>query len=202
MEKYINRHNKNYRLDKKAYKEFFIGSWAGMRGVVSLAIAMSLPMMLLDKTAFPMRNEILFITFIVIVVTLLVHGLSLPFIVRKLKVCEPMAPHRQKENELRTTLLTKSIEFINQELSAKYSTEIINAITQDILKTLSHMDGSPNFNSQEKHNFLHASHEIIGFQRKFLNSISHKGDYRISIIRSIEEDIDLRHVLITKHLDD
>jgi CPA1 family monovalent cation:H+ antiporter len=52
--------------------------WTGMRGVVSLAAALSIPVQLADGTAFPQRNLILFITFVVILSTLVVQGLTLP----------------------------------------------------------------------------------------------------------------------------
>ncbi|HEY8931047.1 MAG TPA: Na+/H+ antiporter [Mucilaginibacter sp.] len=58
--------------------------WTGMRGVVSLASALAIPLMLNGKP-FPYRNLILFITFTVIVVTLVGQGLILPWIIRKVK---------------------------------------------------------------------------------------------------------------------
>ncbi len=55
-----------------------IFGWAGMRGVVSLAAALSIPVYLTNGSAFPQRNMILFITFTVILVTLVFQGLTLP----------------------------------------------------------------------------------------------------------------------------
>jgi CPA1 family monovalent cation:H+ antiporter len=60
--------------------------WTGMRGVVSLAAALSIPVELSDGVMFPHRNLILFITFIVITATLLLQGLSLPWIIKKVKL--------------------------------------------------------------------------------------------------------------------
>jgi CPA1 family monovalent cation:H+ antiporter len=57
--------------------------WTGMRGVVSLAAALAIPVTLADGTAFPQRNLILFITFTVILLTLVVQGLTLPYIIRR-----------------------------------------------------------------------------------------------------------------------
>jgi NhaP-type Na+/H+ or K+/H+ antiporter len=57
--------------------------WTGMRGVVSLAAALSIPVQLSDGVAFPQRNLILFITFVVILSTLLLQGLTLPYLIRK-----------------------------------------------------------------------------------------------------------------------
>ncbi|CAN5548891.1 hypothetical protein BH10BAC2_BH10BAC2_39600 [soil metagenome] len=63
------------------WKLVFITGWSGMRGVVSLASALAVPLTLNDKiTAFPHRNLILFITFVVILFTLVLQGLSLPWI--------------------------------------------------------------------------------------------------------------------------
>ncbi len=58
-------------------------AWAGMRGVVSLAAALSIPVYLENGSEFPQRNLILFITFIVILCTLLIQGLTLPYLIRK-----------------------------------------------------------------------------------------------------------------------
>lgn len=65
-------------------KTSFIISWSGMRGIVSLAIALGLPQNLDNGVAFPMRNEIIFLTIAVVVFSLLVQGTTLPWIVKKL----------------------------------------------------------------------------------------------------------------------
>jgi len=66
--------------------EAFIMSWCGMRGIVSLAAALALPVTLANGQPFPQRDLIIFLTFIVIAVTLVVQGLSLPPLIRGLKV--------------------------------------------------------------------------------------------------------------------
>ncbi|MEJ1237188.1 Na+/H+ antiporter [Chryseolinea sp. T2] len=60
--------------------------WTGMRGVVSLAAALSIPIHLTDGVPFPHRNLILFITFIVITATLVVQGLTLPWLIKKIEL--------------------------------------------------------------------------------------------------------------------
>ena len=61
-------------------------AWAGMRGVVSLAAAFALPIVLADRQPFPGRSYILFLTFCVILTTLVFQGLTLPILIRKLGV--------------------------------------------------------------------------------------------------------------------
>ncbi|MCY1005736.1 Na+/H+ antiporter [Nannocystis pusilla] len=68
------------------WKALVVIAWAGMRGVVSLASALAVPLTLADGvTAFPHRHLILFITFVVILVTLVLQGISLPLVVRLLR---------------------------------------------------------------------------------------------------------------------
>jgi CPA1 family monovalent cation:H+ antiporter len=58
--------------------------WTGMRGVVSLAAALSIPVMLdSSRVAFPQRNLILFITFVCILLTLVIQGLTLPYFIKR-----------------------------------------------------------------------------------------------------------------------
>ncbi|KQX15551.1 Na+/H+ antiporter [Flavobacterium sp. Root420] len=69
-------------------KNSFIISWSGMRGIVSLAIALGLPKLLPDGTPFPERNAIVFISVAVVLLTIVGQGLSLPWIVKKLNIKE------------------------------------------------------------------------------------------------------------------
>lgn len=57
--------------------------WTGMRGVVSLAAALSIPPLMGNGSVFPQRNLILFITFVVILLTLVIQGLTLPYFIRR-----------------------------------------------------------------------------------------------------------------------
>ncbi|AWK05354.1 Na+/H+ antiporter [Flavobacterium crocinum] len=66
------------------FKNSIILGWSGMRGIVSLAIAIGLPRFLKDGTPFPERNAIIFISVAVVLFTLIGQGLTLPWIVRTL----------------------------------------------------------------------------------------------------------------------
>jgi len=66
-------------------KTSFIITWSGMRGIVSLAIAIGIPASLENGKAFPMRNEIIFLSVAVVLISLLGQGLTLPWIVKKFK---------------------------------------------------------------------------------------------------------------------
>lgn len=76
----------NSALGLRNWKEQMILSWAGMRGVVSLATALSIPLWLDNGTLFPHRNLIIFITFVVIFITLVFQGLTIPYLIKALKI--------------------------------------------------------------------------------------------------------------------
>ncbi|MBZ4190314.1 Na+/H+ antiporter [Niabella beijingensis] len=67
-----------------SFQESVIISWSGMRGIVSLAIAIGLPLHLKDGSPLPMRNDIIFIATVVVIITILGQGLLLPSIVKNL----------------------------------------------------------------------------------------------------------------------
>ncbi len=69
-----------------SWRHVTIVAWTGMRGVVSLAAALALPLTIQGGLPFPDRDLILFLTFIVIVATLVVQGLSLPLLIRWLGI--------------------------------------------------------------------------------------------------------------------
>lgn len=75
------------------FKSSLIISWSGMRGIVSLAIALGLPHKLGDGSPFPLRNEIIFISVVVVLITLIGQGLTLPWLVKKLGSKEPLEIH-------------------------------------------------------------------------------------------------------------
>ena len=78
----------------------FLVGWAGMRGVVSLASALAVPLTLAGGEAFPQRNLILFITFIVIFITLVFQGLTMPLLIKFFNIRE-IDPRFPEENNWR-----------------------------------------------------------------------------------------------------
>lgn len=67
-------------------KTSFIITWSGMRGIVSLAIALGIPVTLNSGESFPLRSEIIFLSIAVVLISLLGQGLTLPWIIKKLKL--------------------------------------------------------------------------------------------------------------------
>jgi CPA1 family monovalent cation:H+ antiporter len=94
-------------------REVFVIGWTGMRGVVALAAALSLPKMFSYGKRFEQRNLIVFLTFAVILVTLVVQGLSLPPLIRFLGLARPES--QEEEIEARRTVLQEVIAYLEEE---------------------------------------------------------------------------------------
>src|SRR5207247_383275 len=79
-----------------AWQHVTLVAWTGMRGVVSLAAALALPLTTQTGSRFPGRDLILFLTFSVILATLVVQGLSLPFLIRWLGIKDDQSAEKEE----------------------------------------------------------------------------------------------------------
>ena len=101
------------REPKPSWQELLVVGWAGMRGIISLAAALSLPATLADGAAFPNRDLIVLITFGVITGTLLGQGLSLAGLIRLLGVRSKTGSQHQ-EYQLRRTMTETALRYLDQ----------------------------------------------------------------------------------------
>ncbi|MBS1583297.1 MAG: Na+/H+ antiporter, partial [Bacteroidetes bacterium] len=92
--------------------------WTGMRGVVSLAAALAIPVTLADGTAFPHRPLILFITFVVILLTLVVQGLTLPVFIRRTRLFDTpgSTPDHDAHQRIRQGLREHAVVFLKEQV--------------------------------------------------------------------------------------
>jgi NhaP-type Na+/H+ or K+/H+ antiporter len=174
-----------------------VASWAGMRGVVSMAAALALPLVTLNGEAFPHRHIILFLTFCVIFVTLVVQGLTLPWIARKLKVEEPDLDF-QSESKARVSLLQELIkevdELIKNEAIPEYreSLELWKMHYQDRIRALKGRLSLP-----KEMNRYAASRDgdllpkLMDHARHRLAKMRRTGEISEEVRRRIEQDLDM-----------
>jgi monovalent cation/hydrogen antiporter len=94
---------------------FFLG-FVGVRGVVSLAAALAIPLFTAAGAPFPDRDLILFVTFGVIVVTLIGQGLLLPALVRRLGLNEHAAGERRREHDAELTARAQALNVGHERL--------------------------------------------------------------------------------------
>jgi Na+/H+ antiporter len=91
-----------------------VSAWAGMRGAVSLAAALSLPLETDAGAALPGRDLILFLTFALILVTVVGQGLSLPYLIRRLGVREDGAEEAAEEARARYVAAGAALERLDE----------------------------------------------------------------------------------------
>lgn len=96
------------------FRNVMLVAWAGMRGVVSLASALAIPLVLDDGSAFPQRALLIFITFVVILVTLVLQGLSLPLVVKLLRF-EVKDDEEEKRHELEQRLTQVAVAHLDAQ---------------------------------------------------------------------------------------
>jgi len=101
--------------------------WTGMRGVVSLAAALSIPLTFTAGQAFPNRDMILFITFTVILVTLVLQGLSLPLVVKWVNMPDPdlVFPIEQQRQLVRKKLAHLSLQLLEENYSEQLKSNMM-----------------------------------------------------------------------------
>ena len=89
-------------------------AWTGTRGVISLATALALPLTLAGGQLFPQRTLILFLSFMVILVTLVLQGLTLPLLIRLLGV-KPQNDQTREEQALEFVLASRALRYLETE---------------------------------------------------------------------------------------
>lgn len=174
---------------KRTFLLPLILGWTGMRGVVSLAAALAIPITLANGTEFPYRNLILFITFIVILLTLVVQGLTLPYFIRRSRLFDSSA-HLEREDEMRQKIKKGLRENGYRFLKEKYHNGNNHASLQKLmhhweekLKT----EEEDGMNEKTKKIFL----EMLESQRQYLNALNKDPKIEEEIIRQQLYQIDL-----------
>lgn len=179
--------------------------WTGMRGVVSLATALSIPFVLDNGSPFPHRNLILLITFVVIFITLVIQGLTLPFLVKKLKIpaLDYVLPHEQQEAQIKIRLNRLAINHINTNYyeMIERSNLLKNYYSQILTETENTENQLDIFEcntctSQEMQRFESILKEIYEKQRLAIFQMRREKYYDDEEIRKAELQLDLNDLKI------
>ncbi|MGN6326478.1 Na+/H+ antiporter [Pseudolysinimonas sp.] len=108
-------------------------AWGGFRGAVSLAAALSLPLTIGSGRPFPGREEVIAVTFVVIVLMLFVQGATMPLIVRRAR----LAPDTGEQEERRLALtapLETALEHLDEDARAVRADDDARAYVQQTLE--------------------------------------------------------------------
>jgi Na+/H+ antiporter len=174
-----------------------IVAWTGMRGIVSLAAALALPLTIHDGSPFPGRDLIVFLTFIVILVTLVVQGLSLPPIIRWLGVEDDGAAEKE-ERGARLTANQAALARLDAMPQAKETSKAdalqrLRIEYEDRIRQLSiHESEKANTpNRQFSTEYERLSHETLQIERQTILQLRNDLVINDEVLRRIQRDIDL-----------
>ena len=109
----------------------FIVGWTGMRGVVALAAAISLPEMLESGAPFPHRDAMIFLTFCVILVTLVFQGLTLPPLIRRLGLAGKES-RTTEEEQARRAMIEAALAYL--EHSRDIEEDALGPMYEDLIR--------------------------------------------------------------------
>jgi Na+/H+ antiporter len=181
------------------WKAPLVLGWAGMRGVVSLAAALSIPVLIDRDHPFPQRELILFITFVVILVTLVFQGFTLPWVIRKVAIEEDQAtlPEDKQQAIIQRKLAQTALNFLKDN----YPNEVDgNAYVGNLKKRLdvdfayfSSLTDSPTLKQDEDvlANHQHIALALLNSQRDLLHRINSRMEFDEDLIRKYLFILDL-----------
>lgn len=186
------------------WKNVLIVAWTGTRGVVSLATAMALPFTLNNGAPFPSRHIILFLSFVVIFVTLVVQGLTLPLLIRLLGVDKSVTTNKD-DKELELAMAHQVLDFVEKDFPVKLEPKVeeqirkkydvtINKLNRDIQQIERHKKPVINSLSTSTGQLLLANLEIAKFQREMLIKFHKEGIYNDESIRHAERELDIEEL--------
>ena len=170
--------------------------WAGLRGVVSLAAALALPFVTNTGDPFPGRDLVLFLTFSVILVTLVGQGLSLPLLIRRLGIGDDgSAAHEELHaREAAVAAATARLEELAREWPGHL--ELIERMQREQEHAAEHLEhdheageGVPMDQEMIEHAAIHQS--VIDAQRLAIIDLRDRGVIGDVALRRVERDLDL-----------
>jgi CPA1 family monovalent cation:H+ antiporter len=172
----------------------FVVAWSGMRGIVSLASALALPLVTRGGAPFPARGTIVFITFCVIFVTLVFQGLSLIPLLRFLKIGGDGLERR--EIEVRVAALRAGIARLHELEPGFTSTvewevegRLLGEYEYRISHLAGHLDGSPeSVGAALDHELQEAA---LAAERREITRLRDSGEIPDEIFRRVQYDLDL-----------
>jgi Na+/H+ antiporter len=176
-------------------KEIFLLGWTGMRGVLALAAAISLPEYINSGDPFPERNVILFLTFCVILTTLVLQGLSLPALIRRLRIGGSYGTNPELTRARREMLEAALVTLEMMEDKEKPDDEwIVEDLTHHYRQRLNLVDES-GIDDQERRQDYRAYRSLArtlrSVERAALLSLWNENKINDEVLRELERELDL-----------
>jgi NhaP-type Na+/H+ or K+/H+ antiporter len=184
------------RARRVGARQRLVLGWSGMRGAVSLAAALALPLETEAGRVFPQRNIIVFLTFSVIFATLVVQGLSLPTLIRRLQT---LGDGIEEKEELRARLdatdaaLERLRELANEDWTREDTVERLQGLYEYRRRRLSARAGLVEDDGYEERSldYQRLVRELLEAQRGAIVRLRNEGAISNDVMHRIEHDLDL-----------
>jgi monovalent cation/hydrogen antiporter len=171
--------------------------WTGMRGVIALAAAIALPQTLADGSPFPERNLIIFLSFSVIFVTLILQGLTLPPLVRRLGLAAVPGPNLEEQAARREMLQAALIHLDRSSQedetgSAALYEDIARHYRERLARLTDDSESESRLGPQQHERLSRVSRELLRVERTTAVRLRNEGQIDDEILRQLEYELDLR----------
>jgi CPA1 family monovalent cation:H+ antiporter len=177
-------------------KVLFIVGWTGMRGVVALAAAISLPEILQSGDPFPERNTMIFLTFCVIFVTLVLQGLTLPPLIRRLGLAR--APGQNLEEEqARRAMVEAALAYLEhcredcQVECAPLYDELIHSYRRRLNALAGNNSAKTGYRPEDYERWRDISRHVGAIQRATVLHLRNQNTINDEVTRKLERELDL-----------
>jgi monovalent cation/hydrogen antiporter len=184
-------------------------SWAGMRGVVSLAAAFALPTATDAGTPFPERSLIQFLTFCVVIATLVIQGYSLPAVIRRFGV---IAEESRQDNLVEAAAQQAAARAALQRLDELLATEAGRAVPEEIVTRLrqqaearalsawERLGGQPGYGFVETPmaSYRRLRLEMLEAERRVFVQMRDSGRIDDEVMRRVQQELDFEEATLTR----
>lgn len=185
------------------WQHLAIIGYTGMRGGVSLAAAFAIPFTVQSGIAFPERNLIIFLTFCVILFTLVPQGLSLPLLIRRLGLAGSEDVEEREETEARLRAAEAALARLDELKDEHWVTADAAARLRDLYeyrrrRFAARSAAQPGNHDYEKHSlaFQRVQRELLTAERAALLRLRSEGRISDEVRRQVERELDLEEVHI------
>ncbi len=177
-----------------AWREVAILSWAGMRGALALALALALPTMTATGEPFPERDLIIFVTFGVILVTLLLHGLSLPLLIRWLRRSERAEAAEEAREDViaRRRMVQAALVRLDELTDPAVPEEIVRDLRTELLHQFHHLTGQVSESHKMQEDAIRRlRREMMAAERREAIRLHDQGAIGDEVLQRVEKQLDL-----------
>jgi Na+/H+ antiporter len=177
------------------WKENAVLSWTGMRGVVTLAAAAGIPLVMANGADFPGREAIVAIAFLVTIATLLIQGLTLPWLIKRLDLTNPDdATHEAAQRALAVSIAETATSAALTAYRETHDTPTARRFTVLMAKRAAPSpEANPQFDQAEA---MHLSNLLLEARRESLIAARDDGRLDDAVLRDMLEQMDLEQAFM------